>query len=621
MPRLLPLFLALAAFAPLRPAEIPIDPARPESLQAGIEAAASRGLPKVVVPPGIYRLPAKDDWHLVFRDLHDFEIDARGATFVLDDPYAKGIGFFGCRNVTLRGARVTRSHPASSQATITACDPAGNFVDIRVAKGYPADLTNRDHFPTFWAALYDARGAMLGGLRAKTPPEIEALAEPGCFRVRLYDTLPQVAAAIGTPVAPGMRLAWRGPVKDDIRPMDCEAMRFIDVTVAGGSGMVFHEMGGKGGNHYLRCRVTYPPRPAGADEDALFAACADGLHSHDTMKGPVVEGCLFEGLCDDAVAIHGTYAMATEAHGNRLVAWVFHETRDKLFCHPGEKLRFYDPQGRAAGEAVVTEARALPGYVPAFKPDPVYRSFQEPAKDTFVEVTLDRPAPALSPGSFVTNADRCGGGYVVRDTIIRNSTSRGVLPKGDGGLVEGCTFENLGRAGVEFMAETDVWSEADYSHDVVVRNNVFRRTPLNRQTGYLRQPGALTIFKYRAKTTTPDLTRREGEYVDLPGGHRNIVIEGNLFEEIDGPNVLVTSAKEIVFRNNRFVRPMRRDNPLGSEKGVETASLFWLTQCTGVVLSGNRIVEPGLFLKHAVTATETAQGTGFADGVVAPSQP
>lgn len=591
-----------------------IDASRPESIKAAVEAAAARGLAKVVVPAGEYRLTVRDNWHLRFDKLNDIEIDATGATFVLTDPYARGIGFFECRNVTLRGARVTRSHPTASQATIEAIDPTGASVDIRIAKGYGGDLLDRKKFPTFWASLWTAAGEPIGMMRAQTPPQIEQLA-PDLYRVRLHDTAPKIQEATGVTVVPGMRLAWRGPVTDDIRPQDSEALKFIDITVAGGSGMVFHEMGGKGGHHYLRCKITYPDKPAGADEAPLIATSADGLHSHDTMRGPILENCVFEGVSDDAIAIHGTYAMAAEAADRRLVAWVFHESRDRLYCRAGETLRFYDPRGVLAGEAKVVSVKPLAGYKPSFKPDSVYRAFQDPSRDGFVEVMLDRPAPAVPPGSLVSNVDRMGGGYVVRDCVIRRCGARGVMAKAARGLIEGSTFEDLNRAGVEFMSEMEVWSESDYATDTIVRNNVFRRVSTNRQPGYLRHPGALTIFNFRTTSDEADLSRRHGAYVPFPGGHRNLTIEGNTFEEIDGPNMIITSAQNVVVKNNRFLKPMRRATTLGREKGVDTGALLWVSQSSDVTVSGNVVRDAGPFLKTPVKATDSARGAGFEDGI------
>ena len=614
--------LAMVACGIGHAAEVPgsngvaaITPADPVSIQAVIEDAVTQGSKHVVIPPGVYRLPGveeprKTGWHLRFHDLKDVEIDASGVTLILMDPQMHGIGFFGCQGTTFRGARVQRNTPPASQGTIEAIDPGGKSVDIRIAEGYPADLTNRQKFDHFWSMIFGAdRTEMLASLRAREPLDIKPL-EPGLFRINLLDTI----ASIPVPVKTGMHVAWRGIVRDDIRIQNCAAMKLIDVTVAGGEGMVFHELGGAGGNLYSGCKITYPPRPEGATEDPLFATAADGLHSHDIARGPTLEHCLFEGIGDDAIAIHGGYAMAAEAAGKRLVAWVFNETRDPMYCRSGETLRFYDQAGVSAGEATVTAVRPLPGYQPALKPKAVYRWLQEPSKDYFVEITLDREAPANFVGGLLANASRTGSGYVIRDCTVRASCARGVMAKGSDGLVEGCTFERTFRAGVEFMTEMEIWSESDYARNVVVRNNTFRRVALNRQPGYLRHPGAITMFNYHANTEDPDLSKRTGAYVENPGGHRNILVEGNTIEDVNGPNLLITSAQGVVVRNNRFIRPMESRLGLGAEKGVDLDSLVWMTQCSGVSFAGNEVIDAGPGMKKLVTATATAHGTGLDTG-------
>ena len=40
-----------------------------------------------------------------------------------------------------------------------------------------------------------------------------------------------------------------------------------------------------------------------------------------------------------------------------------------------------------------------------------------------------------------------------------------------------------------------------------------------------------------------------------PGGHRNILVEGNTFEDIDATNMFLSSVTGMVVRNNRFVNP------------------------------------------------------------------
>jgi hypothetical protein len=139
---------------------------------------------------------------------------------------------------------------------------------------------------------------------------------------------------------------------------------------------------------------------------------------------------------------------------------------------------------------------------------------------------------------------------------------------------------------------------------VIVRHNTIRGV------GYWKHPesaqaGAVTVA-----------AAAYGCYVPLPGGHRNIVIEDNTFENDDGPNILISSAQDVVIRNNHFIHPLWKPSEHGKKLGVNNEALVWLTECTGVQLMGNLVSDPGPYLKKFVVPTATATGTGFDDGIV-----
>ena len=315
----------------------------------------------------------------------------------------------------------------------------------------------------------------------------------------------------------------------------------------------------------------------------LLASAADGFHSSGTRRGPRIERCSFEGLDDDAIAIHGSYAMAIENRGRSLVVWRMREETNVLYGQAGDHLRFYNPQGALAGEAVMTAVRQLADYQPTAERRPAksFLPFQNPVGAVFLEIDFDREVPA-GKDWLVSNGACAGPGYVVRDCVIRNSFARGILPKGDGGLIEGNLIENTARAAIELNPELFQWSENDYSHDVVIRNNRIRNVNLNRQTGDLRHVGAITAFAFR-----------DGTYVPAPGGHRNLLIANNAIEEVDGPNLLVTSAIGVRIENNRFIRPMRTVTNIGHDKGIDPQALIWLEATSQVSLEANSVEDPG----------------------------
>ena len=407
-----------------------ITPENPRSIQAAIAASIAEGRHTLTIPPGVYEIPSaepagKRNIHLRVTGARDLDIEAAGVTLVFADRYQHSLGFMDCTNVTFRGATLRRKTSSISQGVIAAIREGGKSIDVRIDKGYPADIDNRALFTTFWASVFSMdRSRWLAHYRAATPPVMERL-EPGLFRIAMNEGEKQ----IGIPLRVGQPLAWRGEVFDDVRVMNCKGMKLIGVTVEGGSGMCFHEYGGEG-NLYRTCKVTYGAPPPGAAERPLWASSADGFHSADARRGPTIEACLFEGIDDDAIAIHGTYGCLVEGAGTRAVVWRAQYVSDLLFGRSGDRLRFYDAQGVPRGDRKIVATRALKDYrpLPGYQPNKLYRFFSHPANAAFIEVTLDAGLEP-EPNWLVCNADETGSGYIIRNTVIRGCGSRGIMAK------------------------------------------------------------------------------------------------------------------------------------------------------------------------------------------------
>lgn len=581
-------------------------PEDPASLQRAFDAAVELGVRRLVVPAGTWRIPAGKARtpHLRLEKAVDLEIDATGAILVFEGREQPGLAMRGCVRTTVRGLRLERATPPCSQGVIERLEEDGRFLVVRIDAGYPQDVDDRAHFDTFWTNAFTVdRSRWLGHYRGVTPTEIQRL-EPGLVRVRM-STMP---ADMPVPPVPGMPLAWRGKVFDDVEVRDSSDCTLDSVTVAGGAGMCFHERGG-GGNRYLGCSVVRAARPAGATRDPLLSSTADGFHSSGATRGPRLERCSFTALDDDAIAIHGSYAMAMEARGETLIAWRYRAEENALYGKPGDTLRFYDQRGALGGEAVVRTVRRLEGYVPPAMPDPSFRVFQDTKDAVFLEYVCDRPVAARL-NWLVSNPSCAGPGYVVKDCVIRDCFARGILPKGDGGVIEGNLIERTARAAIELIPELYHWSENDYSTRTVIRGNTIREVNLNRQRGDLRHPGAITAFAFRA-----------GAYVPAPGGHRDIEISGNTIEDVDGPNILITSAQGVRIAGNRFVRPMARPSTFGQDKGIDAAALVWCSESSGVACAGNAVVQAGAGLQRMTAAGPGMDAVPAATGFTREDKP
>jgi hypothetical protein len=164
-----------------------------------------------------------------------------------------------------------------------------------------------------------------------------------------------------------------------------------------------------------------------------------------------------------------------------------------------------------------------------------------------IEVAVDRAVSGITAGRLIPakglgyaasgnpevieayNASRMCNQFVFRNNIARNSRRIGVLAKGDGGLVEGNTFEGLGGGGVEF------WNspfEGLAAENYVVRHNrILNCGRLEREHAAIWA----TIFK--------------------TGGdrlHRNLLIEQNEIRNFPLPAMLLRDVAGAVVRSNRI---------------------------------------------------------------------
>ncbi|MDR2675231.1 MAG: right-handed parallel beta-helix repeat-containing protein [Opitutaceae bacterium] len=579
-------FLAFAAFAatrlfsaaPAAPAEI-----SGAGLNAQIAAIRADGGRRLVIKPGVYRITApahKPHW--LIENLTDFEIVAAGVTLVGATPGTPVIHFTNCARVTLGGITLLRDPPPFSQGKITAISPRRDTLDVEVDAHYPTEFTSFNgkapaggKMPPFYVI---DRGTRLWrpGTADVGAAALEQLG-PRSFRIILQRPL-----AADYPLAAGDALAWRGRHGGELRVVNCEGMRFLDGVIANGSGFTVHENGGAGGNFY-RYRVTFGPPPAPGAEPPLISCNADAFHSSNVRRGPTLEDCFFEGMPDDGVPIHGSYAMVLKADGAKVLV-----DAGSFSGSEGDRLSFYGVDGGLAGDAVIVSAVRGKPLPEEEYPKNNWRLFSDRAsKQRTHEIVLDRALP-LRPAFLVANRDTCGADFVVRRCTIRNHRARGMLLKADRGLVEDCLVEGSTMGGIVISPEPSFWAESDYTRGIIVRRNTVRRTGTWRHDSN-PMAGALSLGAHLG-----------GKYAPA-GGHRDILIEDNVFEDNDGVNMVLASADGVVVKGNRFIRPMRRPASRGRTAGIPCDALVAVRNCENLTFEKNEILEPGPELKQNIS--------------------
>lgn len=538
------------------------------------------GEKRIVIPPGEYRLAKlpDDPACLFFREMENFEIEATGVTFLICGK-AQSLRLEKCRNITLKGATFRHEIPAFSQGRIERVDEKRTWFDVRVHTGYLQELDDPQYFfrpgtPKL-INLYDPQTRELKR-RAEDLffDRVEKLT-PGLFR--FYFTK-SIAATI--PLQEGDLACWRGVVVPDLFLIECEGLRLIQVTIQSGSGFSIYEAGGEGGNVYQECRIERGPAPKGATELPLFSSNADGFHSVSVRRGPVLENCRFTHMNDDCIAIHGVAYLILEAKGKAIIAASAPQSHP-YYNKVGDTIRLYDESGAPVGEATLEAVARLENYKLS-QDISRFNQFEIERKNgslTVSKMLLDREYSARYSW-FAVNANTQGSGFVIRNCKVGFNRPRGMLIQAGDGIIEGCTVEGSAIGGIIVAPDMHYWAEGDYARNLVIRNNVLR------SVGIWNQIGAVNVSCWWGN----------GHHKFTPsGGHRNITIEGNTFENNDGLNLLVSSADTVAIRKNRFIGPAQKflDAPFGAPSNA----LGWITNSRHAMVEENTVVNPGAFLK------------------------
>ena len=166
-------------------------------VQEMIRSAYQAHKGSVTIPAGVYRVAWEGPRaHIELERMEDFEIRADGVTLLMDDPRQGGIRFSHCRNVTLKGATLSYAISPSTQGVVVGIAPDGMSYDIRIDKGWPANLDDAAYFKTdLIAYLFDPatrwwkRGAL--ALRENGDngpcPKTAGVGCSTCLAVRLLD--------------------------------------------------------------------------------------------------------------------------------------------------------------------------------------------------------------------------------------------------------------------------------------------------------------------------------------------------------------------------------------------------------------------------------------------------
>ncbi len=559
-----------------------LGPANPAALMPAIMHAYHSGRGQIVIPPGIYKLPEpRGGFYLAFDHLKNFRIIGKAVTLLRADPTKGGINFTDCRHVTLEGITLRCDPIPYTQGRILKVNRQQHYVDVRINAGYRADLTNTSQFssePPSCTIFNPQTFRIMSGTQDINSSKVTKIG-PREFRIYAHKTRPFLGSARA-----GELLAFRSYIREDIALDGCSDMCIRHVTIMAGTGFCYHEMGGAGNNRYIDDSIVFPPKPHGATIPPLKASNADGLHSSMARRGPTIIGCHFEGTGDDGIAIHGTYSMLQHANGRHwivLLPWHL-----KSYIQPGDLLKLYNPHDGFLGQGRAVAVTLLPDYHPKRIPA-VNMGFDGKPPQYCYAVTLNHPVAGARYADRISDTNANGSGFIVRNCVIRNNRARGMIIKGDNGVIENNMISGCSVGGIEVAPEF-WWNEAGSSCHLLIEGNTIKHVgyaTLN--LPYCFQAGAISVA---ANTTGPAAAL----------DHSGIAIVDNRFVDENGINLLLADAQDVLVSGNRFINPMRNAINRGAAFHFDASSLVWLQQCKNILLADNQVVKPGAAMKKIV---------------------
>jgi len=203
------------------------------------------------------------------------------------------------------------------------------------------------------------------------------------------------------------------------------------------------------------------------------------------------------------------------------------------------------------------------------------------------KLTLDKNIAATFD-YIVTNANRTGNNFFLRNNTMYNHRARGFLIKASQGTIIENTLDGSSMFGMEVAPEL-YWSEADYVHDLVIKNNVIRRVGYHMQQGAGIMVGAVDPLNNFAQGY----------------GHKNVLIQENVFEDVNITNLLLTSAEGIHVVNNKFLRPF---GEAPWRPGQQASSVVYMTELQGNDATQNCMYQLGPHVWNPpVTVTPSVQ--------------
>lgn len=317
---------------------------------------------------------------------------------------------------------------------------------------------------------------------------------------------------------------------------DSKAITAYGITSYGAGGFQYAFYGGSVFN-VLHCKTMIP-------DGEWMSGNADGLHVRGSKIGPWMEGCNFKALGDDAVALYARPASIEKVHpANDSCAVICKSNFFNL--EPGDEVSFFQPiGGKILIETKVKTVKLVAGGL--------YEVIFEKTIPENLDIT-----GSLQDVVQIWNRSKSSGDFVIRKNRFENIRRFGTVFRAKRGVIEKNIYIGASERAIAFVNEP-AWPNGLYCSEIIIRNNS------------IKDSGFDSVNKKRASIGMSFLGRNS---LATSIGPRNILIEGNIFDNSQSTEIEINCTRDAVIRNNQNILPSGESIPvLFSIKNSEEVS-------------------------------------------------
>lgn len=426
-------------------------------------------------------------------------------------------------DLLLEGFTITTTCTPSATGRVVAIDPSASTYDVRIDDG--CDFAGTE--PLIIADSCDENGTPDGCLCKYAMDKSPEPDEKGGTRLRQkgipYEILSERTIRLPIPkdcqmdrfhvghrmvyrhLVAGGAFSFRNTRRVTVRDVSIERNPSISVVIEPGSA------------DYTFERFAIRPAPGSG---AIFASNADGIHVAGMCGTLVLKDCVFEGLGDDPLNVHGKSSeiMEYDPTSERVkCAWqLFHRETHPMserWAGVGDELSVFDKKTFLERGRVKVVRQLVPG-----------------------EYVIARDGLSVGVGDILIN-NRDLPKVRVSGCRVKNVRARGFLLQTHDVTVDNCSFDGVGSVAIMAAPDINNWYESAPTVGLRISGCTFTRCA--RRSAFV--DGVLVKVNH------------EGPIDAFPAGvHRDISIADCDFSGFGGTNICVASTRGVKVENCRF---------------------------------------------------------------------